>query len=950
MNCDIIEFEPPSDLRGPEEEIPQDEAGRQSSQQGTGESGQASYQHPRARGVANPTLPSPSMWDWWAGSRSAVSGKLGGQLDIDFDVPVYVRRSTFIDSAHRTTFSSPSQQRFSEYQFFNSPDSVINQFSIFPLPLFKIPQRTARPDGSGLPVSPRARSNRNFLRGVAYQCNLTISALNALAVGDCVLGPVEDDLLIPAQRRTTPITLTILSSILTRTWIQSCHLWGVVDRPGGVMEAEGGQNMSSLREAMSIPETQADLQHIQPQTDYVRGFAQISQTRDFRQDSTHMIDGGATTTGAFTPLVADRLALPGPGEGGTTPLLDLLPTELKERYATEEGALQHGILKSVPPSTEELKAAVSYQKGSKQEYLRTLRRLYEAGMIDFTVTRPKAINSVFAVKKNDKADRFIVNATSANVWFNAPAPVLLSNGGDLVDLYLPSGRTLNMGSSDVNNMYHKFNIPFWLSLYLGFPAVWGPDVGSSLETFIFPVCITLPMGWSHSVLLAHSIHSNILHTASPDTKRIPVPPLTPIDDDGVIMDYIDDHQIFSTDLQKATDIMTATTSALDRVGLTAQPSKQNWPSASQPGEIKSLEGLGISVSVDGWVMPGRKNFRKLHLRTREFIIQIQIHPYTRMVNLASLLGSWIWILLLNRPFLSILSSATFNLVKDVETEAKKSIYIPMHVIHELRCCLAICPMLMVDLSVPHSNLVTASDASMTGGGVVTSHINIDEYKEVAIYREKRGWYTALLRQVEANRVRETDLDEDQADEHPFFEAACAIRPTQALTSSTTELITQAAQMSKTDWILQCNLRQEEYKQRVAEGVRRFVAEKDWQTVISTKWKHDGSHINQLEGHALLLSIRYRLQHAYLHRSRPVFLCDSMVVIGCLAKGRSSSTKMNHLVRRSAALLGAGELRPLFIYVPTDANPADAPSREFNTSTTTTPVDSREFIRRGDSHP
>ena len=56
------------------------------------------------------------------------------------------------------------------------------------------------------------------------------------------------------------------------------------------------------------------------------------------------------------------------------------------------------------------------------------------------------------------------------------------------------------------------------------------------------------------------------------------------------------------------------------------------------------------------------------------------------------------------------------------------------------------------------------------------------------------------------------------------------------------------------------------------------------------------------------------------------LSDSRVCVGAFAKGRSSSRKLNYVLRRVAGLTLSHDLTLDLVCVPTWANPADAPSR------------------------
>ena len=62
--------------------------------------------------------------------------------------------------------------------------------------------------------------------------------------------------------------------------------------------------------------------------------------------------------------------------------------------------------------------------------------------------------------------------------------------------------------------------------------------------------------------------------------------------------------------------------------------------------------------------------------------------------------------------------------------------------------------------------------------------------------------------------------------------------------------------------------------------------------------------------------------------RHLIFTDSLVTLGVLAKGRSSSWELLCLAREAAAIQLVLGLRPYFRYIETDRNIADGPSRGF----------------------
>ena len=63
-----------------------------------------------------------------------------------------------------------------------------------------------------------------------------------------------------------------------------------------------------------------------------------------------------------------------------------------------------------------------------------------------------------------------------------------------------------------------------------------------------------------------------------------------------------------------------------------------------------------------------------------------------------------------------------------------------------------------------------------------------------------------------------------------------------------------------------------------------------------------------------------------HHSRAVVLVDSKVVLGAATKGRSSAGALRSVLRSLAATLLASDVLLRLVYIPTESNPADAPSR------------------------
>ena len=109
------------------------------------------------------------------------------------------------------------------------------------------------------------------------------------------------------------------------------------------------------------------------------------------------------------------------------------------------------------------------------------------------------------------------------------------------------------------------------------------------------------------------------------------------------------------------------------------------------------------------------------------------------------------------------------------------------------------------------------------------------------------------------------------------------------------------------------------------GAVEYIKSVRWKTAISHCWAHS-SHINILEAHGLLLALRWYTSSCKKFHSRVPILVDSTAIVGAMSKGRSSSTRLQRQCRRIAAICLASDIRPYYVWVSTNHNPADAPSR------------------------
>ena len=84
---------------------------------------------------------------------------------------------------------------------------------------------------------------------------------------------------------------------------------------------------------------------------------------------------------------------------------------------------------------------------------------------------------------------------------------------------MPSYHRLFVTRLDLDNFYHRLRLPTWLRPFFALHPLTPAELAlqSRDHALLCPCYCTLPMGWSHSVLLAQAAHENILNTLTPLT-------------------------------------------------------------------------------------------------------------------------------------------------------------------------------------------------------------------------------------------------------------------------------------------------------------------------------------------------------------------------------------------------------------------------------------------------
>eukprot|EP00899_Mesostigma_viride_P015231 jgi/Mesvir1/23709/Mv25769-RA.1 len=185
---------------------------------------------------------------------------------------------------------------------------------------------------------------------------------------------------------------------------------------------------------------------------------------------------------------------------------------------------------------------------------------------------------------------------------------------------------------------------------------------------------------------------------------------------------------------------------------------------------------------------------------------------------------------------------------------------------ELWAAVCLAPLVHAQRNQPLDTTVVASDASSRGSGVVYARLAEADVKALSNCREMKGWKTLCVGSEEVG------------------------------------------------------------VERTGEREHRAVATARWRVAVKHRWRDAGAHINEKEARAAVQSLEWGLRTRARWGRRHVRLVDSSAVLGALVKGRSSSYRLNTWCRRAAALGCASNTRYHWVYIRSERNPADAPSR------------------------
>jgi hypothetical protein len=562
--------------------------------------------------------------------------------------------------------------------------------------------------------------------------------------------------------------------------------------------------------------------------------------------------------------VADKVSLP--EVPGAVELLANLPEELAALYASPDNLLLPDRLPSSP-------AFFSVEKG---QYAPLLRRMFQAGMLDFT-DQPRVVNGMFAVPKGDKL-RLIIDCRRLNDMVRDPAPVSLPSPASIANLVYSSPRPVYVAKTDLDSFFYRVRMPqsWWpfFALKPISPAELGVPLPHHLASlpFVYPVLTVLPMGFSHAVLLAQSLHEFVLRRTSlrrfPWLKGSVSVTLRSL----VALIYVDDLILLSYSKRLISSVQWEVLRRYDRDHIIWSTKK-----LVRPTLLATVLGLLFNGALHTYgASPAAAASLAADLRAAA------VTDFISPRALSKLVGKFVWVALVRRPALSVLWSV-YSFVRSAKPCAQIRPWPSVR--QELLVMAGLLPLLFAVFDLPVSQFVGVSDASMHGGAALAA----------AASRSQAVSLWSLFSSVKTASVLP-----------PLLVSLPAPSRSLPLTSFDASLLASSPPS--------VSLRSFD-----------FLDALKWRPLRIFPWRFT-QHINALEVEAARVGVSALSSVMALSFSRVAWFSDSAVLVAVLNKGRSSSRRLAPICRRHAAFVLGSCLSVVFGWLPSGRNPADAPSR------------------------
>ena len=630
------------------------------------------------------------------------------------------------------------------------------------------------------------------------------------------------------------------------------------------------------------------------------------------------------------PLVASRLAMP--ERSGTFDLASFLTPQVRASYEDPER------LRDWPPGAAPAVPRCGLLPISV-EWLRLLARMDGCGLLDLAdvdeVPRgPAGENlaaSFFATTKDAEHDRTVVNRVRRNAQERRLGLVgqVFPHGSSLCEAHLRDGEELRVSADDLPDFYHTCAITRAraLSNAVGRPvpihvakgwASWArfaerhPEAAARAQRrgVVQPLWNALPMGDGNAVDYAQVGHCNVLREGGALRSEHLIAyrdpwPRGPTAEGVMVDDHVVTQVIPRGSSRSAALRRVESGPRAARFGDEAvlQRTASAYASAQlAPKPSKSVR-FASQVEVWGAYVDGRRGAvrSKLDVHWRALALTLDLLALGRasVEMWRAAVSLWVHVLLFRRCGLALLHNVfQFGEAKGSrhrDRDSRDVLPIDGRAASELLSLVVLSPLFETDLRARWASELVCTDASSAWGASVAARVPPDVTAELWRHRDRRGGY-----------VRVGDDWE-------------TLRATASLSSERDQRIVEnAARLADSDPVPAPEV-------DPATWLEDLVAHLPWRQLLRFHMPN-GDHINVKEAKAHCADVRRVAADPAEHGTRRMTGLDSRVVTGAVAKGRSSSARLNAPLRRVVPDQLCGGLYYGSNFIRTHVNPADDPTR------------------------
>ena len=621
-------------------------------------------------------------------------------------------------------------------------------------------------------------------------------------------------------------------------------------------------------------------------------------------------------TAGPVPFDADLVSLPGVGCVPVDPVVSL-PPEHSDLISGPEAPMLR-----LPSDAEHVLKESGLSKPhfdpafrSGKVYGKFIQMLLERDLIDLQIGGTSYLG-VFFVSKKDGKIRMILDTRIVNCFFKDPPKTRLPSASALTSFECSEGEDLYFSGGDVNNAFYRIAAPESAQNFFTLPPLRARHIGKVNlggkfvcgETFIVPRLKVLPMGWSWSLWICQSmlVHTGSVRgdarTSAIADKQVTEPLGTK---NSIHAKYVDNFLYISHDPETADRDNNSLTNTLCAQGLVVHEGFSACTSCTFAGI--EFDGILHTARVS------RKRAWRLALAIRSLLAAQEVSGKT----LEHVIGHFTWAALARRETLCLIQHC-YSFIKS--NYLKKA---PLwdSVRKELLWAHHLLPLLEARLDLPWNSLVTCSDSSPYGFGVVEKHIDVESVKSLG--RQSERW---RFKYEDATKARQHALDSalfDSGIHDPdgSWDDVLAADSGRGLAEvwSRQPYDPLGADSSPPGGVtVPADPGFAEIPLAVLHGER-------WNVVQSCPWKYK-ENILRTEGRAVEWAVRRKCRSSKNFNQRHVFLVDNLPLVLGLTKGRAASSHLIPVCRSVCALSLVSGSRFYFRWIPSELNPADEPSR------------------------